>query len=281
MAGIVDVRFVAGFGFGDAATDRRHRFANGVFPQPWKIAQPAGFGDHVRGHRGHRGGGRGGSRDRRLFKEQRKVSSVGRSHPPRRVVGRSTRNGQNLISQSDRRRSGGAIFLVVRQRFCRNVRRRRRGTGPRHVRASNLARPVHHLYRRTRRVGKITQRRFGRRPRRTRTNAQCVVGRNGWFRNQQRRHRYRGDQPARNARFGLVAARSIRSTRVGRSSRRPGSRSDLESSRSGRSIGRTGRSKTHRGDYARFRRRGSFKFGQRSGVVGRPCGTQMRRIASI
>ena len=113
---------------------------------------------------------------------------------------------QDLAGQGDLRRGASAVLFHLRFGFRRDVRRRRRLQGARHVRAGQKAVAVHHLHRRDRRRGPPSRRRPGRRPRRTRTDAEPTARGNGRLQLPRRRHRHRRDQPARRSGPGLAAS---------------------------------------------------------------------------
>ena len=163
------------------------------------------------------------------YQRPRRTNSQGRA------AGRSAGHRQDAAGQGDRRRGGRAVLQPLRLRLRRDVRRRRRRPRPRHVPAGPGQGPLHRLHRRIGRPGQDPRQRHGRRTRRARANAQRPAGRDGRLQLEQRRDRDGRHEPARNARSGPVAARSIRPPRAGRSARRRAAASRSSRSTSPRS----------------------------------------------
>src|SRR4026208_2494499 len=111
----------------------------------------------------------------------------------------------------DGRRDESSVLLDLRLGLRRDVRRRRRGAGARHVRAGEEARAVHRVHRRDRRGRPAARRGARRRQRRARADAQPAAGGDGRVRIAGRGDRDRRDQPARRARPGAAASRALRS----------------------------------------------------------------------
>ena len=81
---------------------------------------------------------------------------------------------------------------------------------PRHVRAGQEERALHHLHRRNRRGRPSSRRRPRRRQRRARADAEPAAGRDGRLRGQREHHPDRRDQPSRRARPGAAASGPLR-----------------------------------------------------------------------
>ena len=82
-----------------------------------------------------------------FLRDPQKFQKLGGRIPRGRAAGRPSGHRQDF----DRSRGGGrsqcAVFHHLGLRLCRNVRRRRREPGARHVRAGEKERALHHLHR--------------------------------------------------------------------------------------------------------------------------------------
>ena len=106
----------------------------------------------------------------------RQVPKTGRTDSQGRAAGRASGYRQDIVGQSDRRRSGSAVLQPLGFGLCRDVRRRRGRSSARHVRTSGRQSALHHFHRRTRRAGQDArhQRRRGHDEREQTLNALLV-----------------------------------------------------------------------------------------------------------
>ena len=117
----------------------------------------------VRGRRRRRRGQGGPAGDRRVPARPGKVPAPRRTDSARRAAGRPSRHRQDAARARDRRRGQRAVLHHFGFGLRRDVRRRRRLARPRHVRAGEEERAVHHLHRRDRRGRPPSRRRPRRR----------------------------------------------------------------------------------------------------------------------
>ena len=148
----------------------------------------------------------------------------------------SAGHGQDAAGPRGGRRGGRALLLDQRLGVHPDVRRRGRRAGPRPVQHGQGERPGHPLHRRDRRGGPPPRRRRRRRTRRARANAQPNPQRDGRLRPNRVGHRHGRHEPARRARSGPAAARTVRPPHHGRSAQLQRPPGDLPGPQQGRAA---------------------------------------------
>ena len=145
-----------------AADAGRRRQGDGLWQVARQDADRSAWPRHVRRRRRRRRGQAGSAGDRRIPARPRKVPAPRRTDSARRAAGRPSRHRQDADRARGRGRSQRAVLHHLGFRLRRDVRRRRRSPRPRHVRAGQEERALHHLHRRNRR-GRPSSRRRSRR----------------------------------------------------------------------------------------------------------------------
>ncbi len=140
------------------AEERRLR-GDGLRAVQGQIAdREIGAGD-VRRRRRDRRIARGIAGDRRLFEGPDQVRPARRQDPQGRASGRRSGHRQDASGAGRRRRGQRALLHHLGLGLRRDVRRRRREPGARHVRAGQEERALHRLHRRDRRGRAASRRR--------------------------------------------------------------------------------------------------------------------------
>ncbi len=188
------------------------RACDGFRQEPRAAADREGRPHHVRGCRRHRRGEAGTRGNRRVPEGPEEVSAARRQDPERRAAGRPSGYRQDAAGARDRRRGRRSVLHHLRLGLRRDVCRRRRQPGARHVRAGQEERAVHHLHRRNRRGRPSPRRRPRRRQRRARADLEPAARRDGRVRRERGCHPDRRDEPPGRARPGAAAPRPVRST---------------------------------------------------------------------
>ena len=153
--------------------------------------------------------------DHRVPEGPGQVLPPGRTAAQGRAAGGPAGHGQDPAGARRGRRGRTALLPDVRLGLRRDVRRRRRLSGPRPVRAGEGPRAVHHLRRRDRRGRTAPGRGPRRRARRARADAQRAPRGDGRLRVERGRHPAGGHQPTRRARSRRCsdpAASTVRSS---------------------------------------------------------------------
>ncbi len=115
------------------------RIADDLRPQQGQGVRPEVPRRDVPGRGRHRRGGGRVARSGGFPQNAGEISGAGRPHPQGRVAGWTAGDGQDAAGPRGGRRGRGAVLQPQRQRFRRDVRRRRRGAGARSVRPGGQA----------------------------------------------------------------------------------------------------------------------------------------------
>ncbi len=234
--------------------------------QPRAHSRRDGHQGHVRRRCRRRRGERG-------IEGSHRVPQGPDAHPaPRRPdaeghsAARCAGNRQDVARARGIGRSRRAVFRHQRFRVHRDVRRCRRSARARAVRTGARKSAVHRVHRRTRRHRRGARHRTALwRTRRTRTDAESTVDRDGRFRSVERRRRDGRDESPGDSRQGAAARRPLRSPDRRRQTRPRSARRDTRvACAQDRARGRR-RPARHRAAYAGVCRRGSREHHERSG----------------
>ena len=155
-----------------------------------------------------------------FLKTPKKYTTLGGRIPKGVLLVGPPGTGKTLLARAVAGEAERAVLQPERLGVRRDVRRRRRGPGPRPVRPGRGQGAVHRLHRRARRPGQGPVAGSGRQPRGARADAQPAAVGDGRLRRPQGDHHHGRDQPARGARPGAAAPGPLRSPGAGRQARR-------------------------------------------------------------
>ena len=156
---------------------------------------------------------RSSRRSRSSSSRPAKFQQMGAKIPKGVLLLRAAGHRQDAARQGGRGRGRRAVLLDQRLRLRRDVRRRRRVTGARPVRAGEGGGAGDRVRRRDRRRRSSPRRRARRRSRRARADAQPAARRDGRLRPEAGRDPARVDEPSRHPRPRVAAARDASTAR--------------------------------------------------------------------